>query len=235
MESFNNSVCMLAQLAMRETAAAGFAFFKRSFDSATLVRQAACGVAIEEDALRGEAYPWVARYPLRRGEDNDAVLAFAFESSALLKDARSMLTRIAAAINAVWDAAPEAGTYAGLIHRVAELEAQLNDSKITDRVRGFLENPGEPDVIEAIATHVYRVLRPAETRRILERMQLELEEELKTRALAARAKEILQSAHAMSEAEAYAHLHRICRRSRRRLKDVAEELIAQQVIERGTA
>lgn len=234
-ESFVSSVCALALLAMRQTGAVGFAFFRKSVESAALVRHASCGVAIEESALNEGANPAVSRYPLQRGGRPDGVVAFAFEDRAQLEKARPALARMAAAIAAVWAAAPETGRYADLVDRVVELEAQLNDSKITERARGFLENRGGSDVIEAITQHVHRVLSPAPTRRVLEQIQRELEEEVETRVLAARAKEILQSSNAMSEEQAYTYLQTISRRSRRRLRDVAEEVIAQQAVQGKTA
>jgi len=231
-EPFVNSVCALARLAMRETGAAGFAFFRNNVESGVFLRQAGCGALITGDDLHAAR---VARYPLESAEGSVSVLAFAFPDSALSEHARPRLDRMAAAIGAVWAAAPVSARYADVVNRVVELEAQLIDSKIAERARGFLENRGGPDVVETITQHVERVLRPAPTRRILEQIRHELEVEIEARSLAARAKEILQSTYAMSEEQAHAHLRAISRRSRKRLKDVAEELIAQQVVETRTA
>jgi hypothetical protein len=215
---------------MRETGAAGFAFFRKDAESAGFLRQAGCGALIAGDDLHAAL---VARYPLEGAEGSDGVLAFAFPDGALLEHARPRLDRMAAAIGAVWAAAPVSARYAEVVNRVVELEAQLIDSKIAERARGFLENGGGPDVVETITQHVERVLRPAPTRRILEQILHELEEEIEARALAARAKLILQSAYAMSEEQAHAHLRTVSRRSRMRLRDVAEELIAQPFVEGG--
>jgi hypothetical protein len=52
------------------------------------------------------------------------------------------------------------------------------DSKIADRARGFLANETNSDPAEAIAGHVEGVLRPTQTRRILEQVWCELEDEI---------------------------------------------------------
>jgi hypothetical protein len=233
MERFEHSFSALARLAMQEADAAGYAFFTKRPESSTLVRQAAGGVPVPEGALNG-ANPLVAAYPLRTDGIIDGVLAFVFRA-ALSSETSPRLDCIAASIAAVWAAAPAPRRYLELVNRVAELEAQLIDSKIAERVRGFLENRGGPDPVHAITRHVERVLRPAPTRRILEQIRHELEDEIEARSLGARAKEVLQSAYAMSEEQAHAHLRSVSRRSRKRLKDVAEELIARQVIEGRTA
>jgi len=102
-EPFVNSVCALARLAMRETGAAGFAFFRKDAESAGFLRQAGCGALIAGDDLHAAL---VARYPLEGAEGSDGVLAFAFPDGALLEHARPRLDRMAAAIGAVWAAAP---------------------------------------------------------------------------------------------------------------------------------
>jgi AmiR/NasT family two-component response regulator len=60
---------------------------------------------------------------------------------------------------------------------------------------------------------------------VLEQLTRELEEEVEERRLTNRAKAILQSVHGMSEEQAHAHLRQTSRKTRRKLKDVAVELI----------
>jgi hypothetical protein len=231
--SLQSSFSALAQLAMREAGAAGYALFSKTLGSSALVRKAADGVPIPEDAIESGANPLVAVYPLTRGGVVDGIVAFAFDDYALFAMARTTLDRMAASIAAIWALAP--ARYSELLDRVAELEIHLIDSKIAERARGLLEDRGLPDPIETITRHVERVLRPAPTQRLLEQIERELEEEIDSRNLAARAIELLQSAYDMSEQQAHAHLRTVSRQARKRLKDVAEELIAHHVVEERTA
>lgn len=225
---FQNSLSALAHFAMRAAGADGYAFFRKTPDH--FVRQEACGSVIPADALQGDLNPadlspgdlnpWVVRYPL----GTDEILAFAFREQARSQEVRPQLDRIVTTIEAVWGAARTAGRYSQLARRVSELEASLMDSKIASRTRGFLVSR-TADPIEVIVRHVEGVLRENSTRRILEQITRELEEELEERWLTGRAKTILQSARGMSEEEAHTHLRMASRKSRRKVKDVAQELI----------
>jgi len=90
------------------------------------------------------------------------------------------------------------------------------DSKIADRVRGFLSNRGETSPVDAISRHVEGVLKPASTGRVLEQLTKELEEEVEERRLTNRAKAILQSVHGMSEEQAHMHLRQTSRKTRKK-------------------
>ena len=160
----------------------------------------------------------------------DGALAFAFHDLARRREARSQLDRIAGTIEAVWRAAQTVEQYSQLANHVAELETSLMDAKIADRTLGFLLTRGQ-DPIEAIARHVEGVLRETSTRRTLQQISQELEEEVEERRLVGRAKAILQKSQEMSEEAAHAHLRVVSRKSRRRLKDVAREVIEQHSAE----
>lgn len=232
---FQNSLSALAQFAMRAAGADGYAFFRRTLDNLPLVRQEASGSVIPQDALERDfnaenltpesASPRVVTYPL----GTDEILAFAFRDQARAREVRPQLDRIVTTIEAVWEAARTVGRYSQLASRVSDLEAGLMDSKIANRTRGFLASR-TPDPIEVIVRHVEGVLRENSTRRILEQIARELEEELEERWLAGRAKAILQTKHGMSEEEAHTHLRMTSRKSRRRLKDVAQELVERHLM-----
>jgi hypothetical protein len=160
----------------------------------------------------------------------DGVLAFAFHDDAHLREVRPQLDRIAGTIEAVWRAAHAVEEYSQLANHVTELETSLMDAKIADRTLGFLVTRGH-DPIEGIVRHVEGVLRETPTRRTLQQISQELEEEVEERRLVGRAKLILQKAQKMSEEEAHAHLRVVSRKSRRRLKDVAREVIDQHSVE----
>jgi hypothetical protein len=217
---FQNSLIALAQVAIRETGADGYAFFRRNPETRAPVRQDADGIEIGEEAATG-GVARVVTYKMGA----DGILAFAFTDEDRLRQVRPDLDRIAASIEAVWSAAQTAGRYLALASEVADLEVRLMDSKIADRVRGFLSNRGEASPVDTIARHVEGVLRPASTGRILEQLTRDLEEEVEERRLTNRAKAILQSVHGMSEEQAHAHLRTTSRKTRRKLKDVALDLI----------
>jgi hypothetical protein len=196
------------------------------------VRQDACGSVITEDALERASSPdnansSIVTYAL----GTEGVLAFRFHNHARFGEVRPQLDRVAGTIEAVWRAAQARERYAQLASQVAELESCLMDSKIADRARGLLLNHGGSPPVELIVRHVEGVLRERSTRRILEQIAQELEEEVEERRLAGRAKAILQSVQGMSEEDAHAHLRLVSRNSRRRLKDVAREVIGRHRVE----
>jgi hypothetical protein len=227
---FQNSLSALAQVAMFQTGADGYALFRRIPDTRTLVRQDSCGTVITEDALErdpGNTNSSIVTYAL----GTEGLLAFAFHDQERFRELRPVLDRISGTIEAVWRAAHVRERYAQLATQVAELESCLMDSKIADRARGHLLNHAESTPVELIVRHVEGVLRERSTRRILEQIARELEEEVEERRLAGRAKAILQSVQGMSEEDAHAHLRLVSRNSRRRLKDVAREVIGRHRVE----
>jgi len=229
---FQHSLSALAQVAMREAGADGYALFRKVLETRAFVRQDACGSVITEDALQpasnpGNANSSIVTYALGA----EGVLAFVFHDHARLREVRPQLDRVAGTIEAVWRAAHARERYAQLATQVAELELRLMDSKIADRARGHLLNPGESTPVELIVRHAEGVLRESSTRRILEQIARELEEEVEERRLAGRAKAILQSVQGMSEEDAHAHLRLVSRNSRRKLKDVAREVIGRHRVE----
>lgn len=217
---FQNSLSALAHVALHETGAEGYAFFRRLPESGELARHTAYGADItEESTIHTPAN--VVAYQL----GGDGVLAFAFRDAERPREIRAQLDRMAAAIESVWSAAQTTVRYSELATHVADLESRLLDARISDRVRGFLGNHGSPDAFEAIVRHVEGVLNPKTGRRTLEKLSEELEEQVEERRLANRAKAILQIVHGMSEEQAHIHLRRTSRRTRRRVRDIALDLI----------
>jgi hypothetical protein len=222
---FQNSLSALAQVALRETGADGYAYFRKDPDRHTLLRLDAFGIGISEDSVANATAGVVPDKMVIYKIGADGILAFVFQEEARSRQARPRLDRIAASIEAVWSAAKAAGRYSALANEVAEMEAHLMDSRIADRVRGLLGDSGEASPVEAIARHVEAVLRPAATGRMLEELSRNLEEEVEERRLTNRAKAILRSVHGMSEEQAHTHLRQISRKTRRKLKNVALDLI----------
>jgi hypothetical protein len=224
--AFRDSLSALALIAMREAGAEGYAFFEKSVESGALRRVAGCGVPISANALDGDSQTTgVLAYPLHTGAIVDGFLAFAFSRPLNAPNASARLDRIVATIAKLWTTAQTAGRYSDLTDRVDELETQLMDWKIGDRARGFLARGTGADPAEAIAKHVEDVLRPTKTRQILEKILHDLEAEIEGRRVITLAKSILQHSAGMTEEQAHAHLQTMSRRSRRRIGDVALEII----------
>lgn len=230
LKPFENSLTALAQVAMHEAGAEGYAFFRRETTGGPLVCERAAGSPITEQAAAGaEANSATIAYPL----EPNGVVVFSFPDKAGLRTGHPRLDQIAGAIEAVWAAARASRQYSELASQVADLEVRLLDSKIADRVSGLLSRPGEASALEAIARHVDEVLKPAPGRRVLEQLSQELEEAMEARRLTNRAKAILRAVHGMSEEQAHTHLRQSSRRLRKRLKDVALDVIAQHPVGQG--
>jgi len=124
--------------------------------------------------------------------------------------------------------------YARNAARVGELETALADSKIADRARGMLaDGVPLPDAIDTIVGHVESVLRPSQLRTALGQLTQEIEQEIAERELASRAKAVLQSRYGMSEDQAHLHLRLVSRKSRKRLCDVARDVLEEPLVQRA--
>jgi AmiR/NasT family two-component response regulator len=89
--------------------------------------------------------------------------------------------------------------------------------------------PQPPAAIDTIARHVESVLRPGQLAAVLEQLVVEIEQEISERDLANRAKALLQSRYGMSEDQAHVHLRLVSRKSRKRLRDVARDLLEEAI------
>lgn len=232
---FQNSLEVLAQVALRTTGAQGYAFFQKSRATDSWILLAGGGAVIPAalpQARPDGSVPALVAYPLRTDGVLSASLAFALPNEAETLQAKPQLDQIAATVQRIW-AAAATERYAELVDRVADLEARLMDSKIADRARGLLTNETNSDPAEAIARHVDGVLRPTQTRRILEQVLSEMEEEIEERRLVGEAKQILQALHRVSEEQAHTRLRLLSRQSRKRLKEVAQQVIEEQHLLKG--
>jgi len=230
MSQLLKSLHPLALLAAREAGAEGFAIHR--IDAATGHREVklAWGALVPEAMQDGLM---VTSFPLRAGDEITGVLAFVFRGSAIPPRAPSVLERIAGAIEEVWRLSLVSETYARNAARIGELEAALADSKIADRASGLLAAGAQPrGAIEIIAHHVESVLRPGQLGLVLGQLLDEIEQEIAERDLTNRAKAVLQSRHGMSEDQAHVHLRLISRKSRKRLRDVARDLLEEPVAQR---
>ncbi len=157
-----------------------------------------------------------------------------FRGAAVFPRAQSVLERIASAIEEVWRMSLVPQTYARNAARIGELEAELADSKIADRACGLLAaGSPPPDAIDTIVRHVESVLRPGQLGTVLGQLTAEIQQEIAERDLANRAKALLQSRYGMSEDQAHVHLRLVSRKSRKRLRDVARDVLEESVLQNG--
>jgi AmiR/NasT family two-component response regulator len=211
----SHSLELLARLAVRETGADGYAL-EESGD-AFVPASAAFSSGAVSFLLRAEG-----EGSLR----SQGRLSFVFRGKPVPEEARAILKRFAALMEAVLRRQAATKEYARRAARIGEMEAELVDAKIAARASGLLaDGAGTRDFIGTIESHVEGVLRPSQFEAILGQMVKDLEEEIAERKLTAQAKAVLQSADGMSEEQAHLHLRTISRKSRRPLKEVARELI----------
>ena len=233
---FEQSLSALAEVVLRETNATGYAIFQKTLEAPGLARIAARGTEIPGPALLEQTDRAVVTFPLHAGGPADGFIAFSFADEAAAILAGEPLSRTVEAIEAVWAARHLDARYFRLVRRLSILESQLIDSKIADRARGILadSNPN-PDILDSLVRHVHTVLRPSSVSLGLENLLRELEEEIEERRVTGQAKALLETAHGLSEEQAYLFLRTQSRKSRRRLKDIARDVIAKSALIPRTA
>ncbi|HTC89635.1 MAG TPA: ANTAR domain-containing protein [Bryobacteraceae bacterium] len=214
----------LAMIAAREAKADGCAMHQ--FDAAGERQETfSWGVQLPEGGATGFT---VASFPLGAEEASSGVLTFVFRGAMISPRAQALLERMAAVIEEAWRLTEVPVMYARSAARIGELETALADSKIADRARGLLANHvRDTDAIDTIVGHVESVLRPSQLRTALDQRTKEIEQELAEREMAARAKAVLQKRYGMSEDQAHVHLRLVSRQSRKRLRDVARDVLAR--------
>jgi hypothetical protein len=165
----------------------------------------------------------VISYPMSVEGALTGLLAFVFGRNAVQQEELAILNRMAAAIEH-WHAV--ALTTARLATRIGHLDAELAGMKIAERTRGLLASgAANSDAVESIIRHVETVLEGRQFGTLLGQLLPEMEERVQERKAVGRAKALLQSFHGMTEEEAYMHLRYRSRSTRRRLAEVALELI----------
>lgn len=170
----------------------------------------------------------VIRYPLRAEGDLTGVLAFAFRRNAVSEGEIAILNRMAAAIETL-HAVPL--TTARLATRIGHLDAELAGIKIAERTRGLIANGAAGcEAVDGIVRHMESVLEGRQFSAVLEQLLPDMEERVQERKAVARAKELLQGFQGMTEEQAYMYLRYRSRTTRRRLGEVALEIIRARTI-----
>jgi AmiR/NasT family two-component response regulator len=223
------SLPSLALLTMHESGADGYALFDLDEKGERLVQRHASGIPLPAPeslnvtgGLVRQGKFSVASYPLHLEGAVNGVISFAFRDAAISERRISIVDRMAKVIETV-HAFPHRTSL--LAARITSLEAELTDAKIAERVRGLLENPVNPDVVDTVIRHVEKVNRGRQFTTLLEQFLPALEDRVVERKLIVQAKGLLQRRHGMSEEQAYVHLRETSRTSRKRLRDVAQDLI----------
>lgn len=222
--AIRESLAQLMLLAMRESGAEGCTLYGRNSESAVLTLLHTMGTA-PSDA--GPSEPGLITFPLSAEDGSAGLVTFRFGPRALSKTARTILQRMAGTFEAVWRLSYEPGVCAGLARQIGHLEAQLAEVKIADRARGLIEHLGSShDAVDTMTHHVDSVLQSRRFRVILKELMRELEDQVKEREVTAQAKAVLQSTYGMSEEQAYGHLRITSRKTRKPMREIAQELIA---------
>jgi hypothetical protein len=226
---FPRSIESLANLALRELPADGFAIYQLDPGSAEPVLKACGGLQATKS---GEAEGFgVASFPLTIDDDVAGLLSFVFRNGTISAPARLLVEKIAGAIESLWRFSLIPARYARIALRIGELEVELADAKIADRAAGMLQNAGSSgNPIDAIAHHVESVLRPSGFDNALVETEGRFAQQLAERQLTSRAKAVLQSRYGISEEQAHVHLRIVSRASRKKLRDVAQALIEDPVL-----
>jgi response regulator NasT len=230
-KSMIRSLSSLALLAMQESAADGYALFELDDTGEHFVQRHATGVPLpvpdNRNVGRGlvrQDTVSIASYPLRLEGSVNKVLAFVFRDTVISDRRIAIVERMAKVIETVQTLPHRTSRLAA---RITSLEAELMDEKIAERVGGLLEDPLDPDVVDTVIRHVESVKRSRHFTTLLERFLPTIEDQVLERKLIGQAKGLLQRRHGMSEQQAYVHLRETSRTSRKRLRDVALDLIEQ--------
>jgi AmiR/NasT family two-component response regulator len=230
-DPLQQSVTSLALFAMYAAGAGGYGLFELDQANGALSLRDANGLEMPQwsdpagqSGIQSRDGITVALFPLYVEATVAGSLAFVFLGYQIPEEKLLILSRMAAIIEAV-HALPH--TTAGLAARIGTLDAELAGIKIAERTRGILAaGMPEQEAIETLASHVTRVLEGRQFGSVLEQLLPHLEEQLASRQVVVRAKSLLEARHGMSEEQAYIHLRVKSRSSRRRLSEVAQELLA---------
>lgn len=230
-DPLHQSATSLALFAMYATSADGYSIYEADPESGQLVARHSNGLAVpqwldpaDESSVQAASGAAVALFRLYVNAEIAGSLAFVFRGSEISDEKLSILQRFVRMIEEV-QALPH--VTASLAARISSIDAELIGIKIAERARGILSGTlPQQEAIETLAGHVERVLEGRKFGLLLEQMLPDMEEQLATKRAVLRAKALLESRHGMSEEQAYFHLRVKSRSTRRRLSEVAQELIA---------
>lgn len=179
-----------------------------------------------------EDYRFVC-FPLGERGPNSGALSFASATNPFMESEKRLLGQVAEAVQGIWLLWHAHEAYVRSIVRIAELEAELADTKITDRATALLERRETgTSQIGAILASVNTIVRHYQLRPVLEEVAQDLERDLADHRLLGQAKSVLQNRDGMSEEQAYLHLRLVSRQTRRRIHDIAGDLVERGIVPR---
>lgn len=218
-----NTLHLLALVGAREAGADGYTLYAFDPGSGLSVEKCSSGWVVPGTGRDGVH---VISLPLRARGTEVARLVFGFLTAEIPPHSYIVLGQIMSAMEAVWGFTQRAEAYSQVASRIAVLEVELTNSKISDRARGLLDNGvDESDAVRTLTRHIETVLRPRPSIELLEQLLQSLEEERIARELTAQAKAVLQNTRGMSEEQAHHHLRITSRRSRKSVTEIARDLI----------
>jgi len=240
-DPLRQSVTSLALFAMHAAGADGLSLYEIGHASGALTvrfshgspmpagvpsRVHELGISLNDSGVSHRDGHAVAFYPLHIEGALAGLLVFGFCGNEVAQEKLSILNRLAAIIETI-QALPQ--LTASLATRLGSLDAELAGIKIAERTRGILAGGvPEPAAIDTLVSHVERVLEGRQFGSAMEQLLPDLEDQVASRRIVVRAKALLERRHGMSEEQAYMHLRIRSRTSRRRLSEVAHDLLAAE-------
>lgn len=168
-----------------------------------------------------------ATLPLHSDGLISAVLILVFDNESEKQAAKPALKRIVPLFESLARFVGEQNRQVKLASKISELETEIAAEKILDRAKGLLrEHPYLTEAtIELIDRHAAKVLAPSSFSQVLQNRLQELETLATERDITAQAKEVLQQSLGLSEEKAYLHLRTLSRQKRRRIVEIARDIV----------
>lgn len=211
----------LLKLVLAESGAQGYALCE--FDDSQKELRLVCsyGIAFSLDLTAP-----IVSFSLMNEGGPMGTLDFAFQSdSKITKDSLEMLEHTAQSITDLLRRARFGGSeLVRLTSRIAALEAQLADVKISERAHGLAQQKDVMHKAMSLRAHINSVLNSRPLEQILTDHLVTLECRVKERSVLSDAKNVLQRTLQLSEEDAYFALRGACRSTRSRLVDVAQQV-----------
>jgi len=217
--------------------AQGCALFEARHGEKTLVRRATAGERPPDidrlgydDLDRLDYHKKWATLPLYKDGLISAVLILVFQSESEKHSAKPVLRKIVPLFETLARFVNTSTRQVKLATKISELEAGIATEKILDRARGLLKEHPELNeaTIERVDRHVAKVLESLQFSQVLEARLRELEDLAAERDLTARAKAVLQEKLGLSEEAAYLHIRTISRKQRKRISEIAQEILKNE-------
>jgi ANTAR domain len=229
-DPLRQSVTSLALVAMQAAGADGCHIAEAERLSGSLVNRYSNGAALPawlESSAAGVIHGpgvVVAAYHLQAQGLLAGRLAFVFRSAEVAREKLAILEKLAPIIESV-HALPY--LTARIASRIARLEAELAAMKIVERTRGILAGGAtESGAVETVVGHVESVLEGHYFGSSLRQLLPDIEDRIAQRRVVVEAKAMLENLCGMSEEEAYLYLRVRSRSTRRRISDVAQEVLS---------